>query len=87
MKLKLTMPTQVVIDARMAVINALRPFGDQLSPPDQLAVVAYLIGQLIGLQDQRVMTSAMAMDIVIANIEAGNQALVDGLINAPGGHA
>ena len=37
-----------------------------------LAVVAYTVGQLIALQDQRKMTPAMALALVSANIEAGN---------------
>ena len=50
-------------------------------PPDMpaqqiLAVVSQFVGQLIAMQDQRVMTADMAMQLVQNNIEIGNQAAV-----------
>ena len=44
--------------------------------PDQeiLAIAAQFVGQLIALQDQRLMTADAAMELVAKNIEIGNQA-------------
>lgn len=41
-----------------------------------LAVVSQFVGQLIALQDKRVMTPDVAMQIVGQNIEIGNQAAI-----------
>lgn len=57
-------------------------------PADEiLAVVCVLVGQLVALQDQRRFSPDAVMAIVAANIEAGNKAVIDGLISAPGGRA
>lgn len=43
-------------------------------PPDQMvAVVAYFLGQMIAMQDQRRWTPAQMMELVAQNIEAGNR--------------
>lgn len=86
--LKSTAPSADQLAARLALCEAMRAFGDRLTPPEQLAVASYLVGQLIALQDQRTMTPAMAFAIVQANLQAGNEGVVNDLINAPaGGHA
>lgn len=48
-------------------------------PPDMpaqeiLAITSQFVGQLVALQDRRVMTPEMAMQIVSENIEIGNHA-------------
>lgn len=48
---------------------------------DILAIVSQFVGQLIALQDQRVMTPDMAMQIVSQNIEIGNQAVLSTIPN------
>ena len=58
-----------------------------LTPDTQervLAVAAQVVGQVIAMQDQRKMTRAMVMDLVLANIEAGNRQVIDSLLNAKG---
>ena len=52
-----------------------------------LAIASYAVGQLIALQDQRTMTFDKAMQIVSANIEAGNQYVIRELAAALGGKA
>lgn len=44
-----------------------------------LAIAAQIVGQVLAMQDQRKMTSEMAMQIVIQNIEIGNQGVIDSL--------
>lgn len=56
---------------------------DDLTPSEMLAVAAQLVGQVLALQNQTLMTPAAAMSIVAANIESGNQAVIDGLLNEP----
>lgn len=45
----------------------------KLTPIEMLAVASNMLGKLMAMQDQRVYTSAMVMEIVTANIETGNQ--------------
>lgn len=54
-----------------------RKYGDKLTPPEQLAVAANLVGKLIALQDKNTMTAAMATQIVSDNIERGNASAVE----------
>lgn len=58
-----------------------------LSSADALALCAYITGAAVAQQDQRVMTPEMALQIVIANIEAGNQMVISELMNRTGGSA
>lgn len=51
----------------------MRPYADAIGGAGLLAVVAYTVGQIIAMQDQRVMTTDMVCDLVSENIEAGNQ--------------
>ncbi len=58
-------------------------------PPDMkaqdiLAITSQFVGQLIALQDQRVMGPDQAMQIVGQNIEIGNQAAILTLMTPEG---
>lgn len=58
-------------------------------PPDMpaqeiLAITAQFVGQLIALQDQRIMTPDQAMQVVGQNIEIGNQAALLTLVTPEG---
>jgi hypothetical protein len=51
-----------------------------------LCIAANMLGKLIALQDQRTMTKERAMEIVLRNLELGNeQALAQ--MNSPAGTA
>lgn len=58
------------------LVAVIRKHGAKLDSQDVLAVAANIVGKLIAMQDQRVITREMAMDIVIRNIETGNQAIL-----------
>lgn len=73
--------------ARNALLAALRPFADEIGPQGMLAILAYTLGQMIALQNQRGMSPEVAMEIVRLNIECGNNAVIANLADAPGGHA
>lgn len=54
-------------------------------PQDRiLALCAYTLGQIIALQDQRKYTSEMVMQMVSANIQAGNQHAIEQVASAGG---
>lgn len=56
-------------------------------PADQvLAVFAFTLGQLIAMQDQRRFTPEKVMEIVSANIEAGNRQAFENLLSNTAGH-
>lgn len=38
-----------------------------------LAIASQVVGQVLALQDQRTMTKKMAFDVILSNIELGNQ--------------
>jgi hypothetical protein len=44
-----------------------------LSPQELLAISSHLVGQLIALQDQWLLTAEEAMTVVMRNIEQGNR--------------
>ena len=55
-----------------------------LRPDEMLAGASQIVGNLIALQDQRKMTPDMALAIVQANIEAGNQQAMAEVMGAGG---
>jgi len=59
----------------------------KLTALELLAVAANMVGKLVALQDQRTTTPEMAMKVVSANIEYGNQAVIAQLAGAKGGTA
>lgn len=58
--------------------------ANKISSIELLAVAANMLGKLIALQDQRVVTPDMAMEIVRQNIEHGNKQIIDQLSNSKG---
>lgn len=66
------------------MVDLLRRHADQMSSEEMLAVGANMIGKLIALQDQRTMTRERALKILIANIEAGNEQVVEQLTKSEG---
>lgn len=77
--------TKLHDDAKNAVMEALRPFQDKLSAEEILALMAKVVGMLVALQDQRKYTPQQIMSMVSANIESGNQDMVDQLMKSQGG--
>jgi hypothetical protein len=55
-----------------------------LRADEMLAGASQIVGNLIALQDQRKMTPDMALAIVRANIEAGNQQAMAEVMSAGG---
>ena len=86
-KMKSVPATPEAKACRQAMVEAMRPYVDKLGPQGTLAVASALVGQLIALQDQRVMTPKTLMEIVARNIEAANQDVIAALRDAPGGSA
>lgn len=56
-----------------------RKHADKMSAQELLAIAANMLGKLVAMQDQRTMTPDKAIAIVAANIEAGNQQVLEEL--------
>ncbi|WP_407146282.1 hypothetical protein [Bradyrhizobium sp. ORS 86] len=59
----------------------------KLSPAELLAVAANMLGKLVAMQDQRVMTPEKAMAIVAKNLEVGNRQVIEQLMGKSEGRA
>lgn len=58
--------------------------ADKLSALELLAVAANMIGKLVALQDQRITTPAMALEVVAQNLEQGNAQALEQLAHTQG---
>lgn len=71
---------------RNALVNVYREHGKGLDAQEMLALAAQLVGQLLAIQDQRRVSVEMCMEMISANIEAGNaQAIAE--LQKTGGNA
>ena len=87
MALNSTTPSPVVIEARLAMLEALRPFADRLEVIEIVAVLSQTVGQFVAMLDQRQFTPAQAMEVVEENLAAGNAAQIEQVIGTPRGTA
>jgi hypothetical protein len=58
--------------------------ADKMTSEEVLAVGANMLGKLLAYQDQRTMTRERAMEIIIHNIEMGNQQAIAEVMNSRG---
>lgn len=62
--------------AYQELVALVRRHAGKLSSLELLAVAANMVGKLVAMQDQRTVTPAEAMDVVLKNMEHGNQQVV-----------
>jgi hypothetical protein len=72
---------------RMELLDLIKRHVGGLPADRALAAAAYVVGQLIAVQDQRVMTPELAIQIVNSNIDLGNANAVFSLIGETKGSA
>ena len=70
--------------AFVEVCHMLQRHAADLGALELLAIASNLVGKLIALQDQRLVTPAMAMEIVSVNIQHGNKQAMDQLFETEG---
>ena len=87
MGVKSQKPSNVAVECREAVLAAIQPFKHNMSGLEILAVLSYTVGQVIAMQDQRTVTHEMIWELVGANIESGNAAVIDELAGKSAGTA
>jgi len=81
-QLKPTKPEhEVAYQDLCALVNK---HADKLTPLEILAIAANMLGKLVALQDQRVVTPTRAMEVVAQNIEHGNKQVLDQLAQHKG---
>ena len=64
--------------------DLLRKHAGEVSAIELLAIAANMLGKMVALQDQRIITPAMAMETVARNIEIGNQQALAQLMTPKG---
>jgi hypothetical protein len=82
MSLKLASPEYEV--AYRDLCKLVNKHASKLTALELLAVASNMLGKLVALQDQRTITPAMAMEVVVQNIEHGNKQVLDQLGRSQG---
>lgn len=83
MSIRLAKPEHEVAYQDMCVL--VNKHAHKLTAIELLAVAANMLGKLIAMQDQRKTTPEMAMKVVSANIEYGNQSVLEELASKSAG--
>lgn len=76
-------------EAKNGMVALMQPWVTKfdLTADEALCLLSYMTGSALACQDQRRFTSAQAMELVAANIEAGNMAAIGNFLAAKGGRA
>jgi hypothetical protein len=61
-----------------------RKHADKLSAIELLAVAANMLGKLVAMQDQCIISPQEAMEVVVRNLESGNQQAIAQLLQSNG---
>lgn len=79
-------PTAVHQALKVKISNILQVYSDEhkLSQIEVLCVASQMVGMIIAMQDQRVYNPDEVMKIVADNIKAGNDIVVEQLLNSKG---
>jgi len=75
-----------LMKAKKALSRKLNKWSQRhnMTDAEVLAVLAFMVGAAIALQDQGTMTKERALDIVTKNIEIGNQSALSEILNTKG---
>jgi sulfur transfer protein SufE len=82
MSVRVSKPEHEVLYQELVAL--LRRHGDEMSAEEMLAIGANLLGKLLAYQDQRSMTRERGLEIIIKNIELGNQQAIDEVMHSKG---
>lgn len=84
---KIIEPTEMHNKCKLAMLDALKPYIDELSSMEVLAIMSQVVGQLVALQDQTKYTPEAVMKTVAVNVEYGNKMVIDDLLGGTAGNA
>lgn len=78
-----------IMSAKTRLLDGLKVelANGEISKPEALALFAHVTGMIVAMQDQRDMTPAQAMDVVVRNIEAGNASAIEQMLGDLSGSA
>ena len=85
--LKKERPTEADANFRNEMLVLLDKYTGELPQERMLAVAAYTVGQIIAMQDQTKHSSSNVMNMVVANIMAGNRDAIDHIFGQTEGNA
>ncbi len=85
-KTKLQTASPTMRAALAATLDAIRPYADELGDQGMIAVLAYTLGQLVALSDQRKLTPPQASELIHANIYQGNTDAIGQVLRGEAGH-
>ena len=81
----ITLDTGPVHDElKNAVAATIKPYSERMDALEILAVLSQMVGMAIGMQDQNKYTVDQLFEVVEANIELGNETLIENLMNVQG---
>lgn len=81
----ITLDTGPVHDElKNAVAATIKPYSERMDALEILAVLSQMVGMAIGMQDQTKYTVDQLFEVVGANIELGNETLIENLMNVQG---
>jgi hypothetical protein len=78
------MPSMTALNFREETRLLLLKYSGDLPADQMLAMASHMVGQILAMQDQRVMTPDMALEIVSLNIEAGNAEMIENVAKTKG---
>lgn len=81
MKRKDTTPEHEVAFAD--ILALLSKHAENISSLEMLALASNVVGKLLAMQDQRTMTPQAGLELIMRNIEVGNQQAIAELIKMP----
>lgn len=81
MKKKDTKPDHKIAYSEITALLARH--ADKMSAMEILAIASNLVGKLLAMQDQRTMTPQAGLEMIMRNIELGNQEAIAELMNTP----
>jgi len=61
------------------LIQLLREHAEKVTSVEMLAIASNMLGKLVAMQDQRMITPSIAMEIVVKNMEEGNKQVIENL--------
>ena len=70
--------------AYQELCKLLTKHAGSLDALDVLAIASNVVGKLVAMQDQRTVSNQMAMEVVLKNIELGNQQAIAQLMQSKG---
>lgn len=79
MKTRQAEPTPDLMAFRADMLAVLDKHAGKLPADHMLSLAAHMVGQIVAMQDQRVMTPADAIDLVKKNMERGNREAARGI--------